>query len=1012
MLEAVFSSSLLREAQRTFDTFILLPWIVFTTPTSSTLDSPATAQVTTTVSANDSFKWILIQLLVVYLFYRLIAPFRSNEKVRRYFKLRTAMDIWLFTALVIKSPTSSNDNDKISAMRLFVSVFAIFLAASHVALAAFTIIWHIVGFIVHRVWPSLVDMLFLPNGQTFNPPSISSLVQFSCTVSMAMSLVFVGCTIEAKAVGGHDIEALPSICQPIYSVTDAEEDVYYQLGYLKYLTHLSLWDSPIGLIWLSCLALYVIFYLTRRSTRLALRIRFVNAVRRGASARTLDRTVGLDSHGEDNLFFNPFKPAPTSMPNFLPMSEWYSVAIIDTAVDVLISIKLFFGRFDPRSSVKPEMGTVAAKFNLADDEEEEFVWDWIADTGDGGNSTYLVAKYLAKPNLFVHKDRAFKKLVGSHRYTGSGDLELPRARLLIIGGDLAYPGPSIENYERRLWVPFGDALEPPIEFRKDSVSISKLHTQEFYTNEDAAPVCYCIPGNHDMYDGLSAFNRCILNRDWLGGWRLPQTTTYFALQLPRNWWIFALDQGLGEDIDVQQFRYFQDLASRIHGRSIIVVSHEPVWIYDAYAKTHQNGTAAASTRETRAPLLKELIHSHLQSKIGLRVCGDLHNYMRYESPVDGVNLVVSGGGGAFLHPTHTFPNVVMEHENTLMYELKNAFPDVETSRRLGYDNLGNGFRTQNWRFDVVGSVLYFAVVFSLFPRCGIATRLQLSTGAWDCFAAYAFELASMLYDMFAEGYISPLCLLGAMGVCIAFAEKEHGWSYQLVLGLAHAVAHLVFALNCFIVVQLVLEIAISDGLMGKSYYALFESYFTDDSVAGSLKQISRMFDVTEAMAVPHQMWCFNVLPAATTLGRYDILFYYFASFAYLYVLTADVFSLVIGVYLAICASVLKCQWNESFSSLRNPHYKHFIRFKITKSGDMHCFVLGIDKTPEDWIENSNYESTQERMDRMGILDPNDPRVASYNAASPSKWHPSNRKMANKSVPQLVDFFEVKRDPVQ
>jgi hypothetical protein len=61
-----------------------------------------------------------------------------------------------------------------------------------------------------------------------------------------------------------------------------------------------------------------------------------------------------------------------------------------------------------------------------------------------------------------------------------------------------------------------------------------------------APLAFAIPGNHDWYDGLFAFSRCILDRDWLGGWRLPQRCTYFCLQLPRGWWIFALDQALGE----------------------------------------------------------------------------------------------------------------------------------------------------------------------------------------------------------------------------------------------------------------------------------------------------------------------------------------------------------------------------------------------------------------------------------------------------------------------------------
>jgi hypothetical protein len=50
---------------------------------------------------------------------------------------------------------------------------------------------------------------------------------------------------------------------------------------------------------------------------------------------------------------------------------------------------------------------------------KELWFDFMADTGDGGNSTYSIARLLAQPSLTV------------------GDLKLPRGHLLIVGGDLA-----------------------------------------------------------------------------------------------------------------------------------------------------------------------------------------------------------------------------------------------------------------------------------------------------------------------------------------------------------------------------------------------------------------------------------------------------------------------------------------------------------------------------------------------------------------------------------------------
>lgn len=56
-------------------------------------------------------------------------------------------------------------------------------------------------------------------------------------------------------------------------------------------------------------------------------------------------------------------------------------------------------------------------------EKDDFWFDFMADTGDGGNSSYSVARLLARPFLRTLKDDA--------------EVTLPRGDLLLIGGDLA-----------------------------------------------------------------------------------------------------------------------------------------------------------------------------------------------------------------------------------------------------------------------------------------------------------------------------------------------------------------------------------------------------------------------------------------------------------------------------------------------------------------------------------------------------------------------------------------------
>jgi hypothetical protein len=138
---------------------------------------------------------------------------------------------------------------------------------------------------------------------------------------------------------------------------------------------------------------------------------------------------------------------------------WFrtSADLFKTAFDLLVSVTLFLGRFDMRTmqvlyltSVLP-MGLYNVEWQLGyrglSDLEvwwdqaamtqaqqhgnqdgilydhlskcKELWFDFMADTGDGGNSTYSVARLLAQPSLTV------------------GDLKLPRGHLLIVGGDLA-----------------------------------------------------------------------------------------------------------------------------------------------------------------------------------------------------------------------------------------------------------------------------------------------------------------------------------------------------------------------------------------------------------------------------------------------------------------------------------------------------------------------------------------------------------------------------------------------
>lgn len=61
--------------------------------------------------------------------------------------------------------------------------------------------------------------------------------------------------------------------------------------------------------------------------------------------------------------------------------------------------------------------------------KEELWFDFMADTGDGGNSTYTVARLLAQQEIKIDSSQKEKYKIGLDT--------LKRGELLLIGGDLA-----------------------------------------------------------------------------------------------------------------------------------------------------------------------------------------------------------------------------------------------------------------------------------------------------------------------------------------------------------------------------------------------------------------------------------------------------------------------------------------------------------------------------------------------------------------------------------------------
>ncbi|MEO5761732.1 MAG: metallophosphoesterase, partial [Vicinamibacteria bacterium] len=130
-----------------------------------------------------------------------------------------------------------------------------------------------------------------------------------------------------------------------------------------------------------------------------------------------------------------------------PMVGWFDPGpLVVTGFDVLIST--LFGRHsDYRLLEALAAGSSEELYDYSQSEgvaRDELWLDYIADTGDGWNSTYATAYWSSRPSLTVATS------FGARHETRSGDI-------MLFGGDEVYPAASHADYHSRLVKPFETA---------------------------------------------------------------------------------------------------------------------------------------------------------------------------------------------------------------------------------------------------------------------------------------------------------------------------------------------------------------------------------------------------------------------------------------------------------------------------------------------------------------------------------------------------------------------------
>jgi len=331
--------------------------------------------------------------------------------------------------------------------------------------------------------------------------------------------------------------------------------------------------------------------------------------------------------------------------------------------------------------------------------------DFVSDLGDGFNPTYAVASLLGREELTLDHPGRKPAAPGT---PAPEPYRTRRGNLLIMGGDQVYPTPGTNGYAERLIGPFRAA-------------------RSFVASNP--PSVFAIPGNHDWYDGLSAFLKlfCQPGR-WIGAWQTRQERSYFAIKLPHNWWLWGIDIQLCADIDSPQQEYFRRVATEkaAKGDKIILCTAEPAWVYPAYKRNKQplKNFEVFCQKYIRDPELE----------LALTLTGDLHHYASYRGVEDGDWKITAGGGGAFLHPTHQLPKEVpvkdvaedsaqlKDYERN--YHNSAFFPPQAQSRRMAFRNLA--FPAYNLHFTGLLAALYALFAWSWYVETWLSVLLLVA----------------------------------------------------------------------------------------------------------------------------------------------------------------------------------------------------------------------------------------------------------------------------------------------
>ncbi|MBL4659957.1 MAG: hypothetical protein JKY19_06355 [Alcanivoracaceae bacterium] len=602
-----------------------------------------------------------------------------------------------------------------------------------------------------------------------------------------------------------------------------------------------------------------------------------------------------------------------------PMVSWFSPIILLKTLKDLVLSKIVGSQLDTRElqsvnenspdAIQQQSHCKITTPYVVEKDQDDFYFDFIADTGDGWESTYSIASLLSRDFLLVEENKTTTKLA--------------RGRFLLMGGDEIYPAPSEKAYEKSLIAPYRHAWDwlwlndsKQIKNKRDSGSFITLKNQ---------PDVYAIPGNHDWYDSLISFRKIFCNifkTKQIGQWQAKQSRSYFAIGLPHDWVILAFDFGLDQyKLDGLQYHYFLNIIKNLNSNhKLIIIAAEPLWVYGGV----QNKKLNKAYKDIEN-LIEATFNNTPQAppKIYLNLSGDTHNYQRYETlsnddlqtsikqcckhfdctkeQIDEIlsasherhqrQQIVAGGGGAFLHPTHSTTQKNMQiipsqdfslgehaaqpHKCEVvvndMYELKHCYPDVETSKKLANKLLFN-FLPNNIKLGFFIATIYLVL-------------------AWPMRAFLGSVIIQKLFNGFADSGLNFLTLLFSALLIVGFTlwARSRPDVSLTIAGLIHGILQVLLLYGGYVLVYLLMA-------------NIWQSY--ELQYGWFLFPISR-----------------------------DVIYF---------ILISIVSPLLLGLALWVYLNYFNANQNDLFGSGSIAQFKHLIRLRINHKGHLIIYPIAIE----------------------------------------------------------------------